>query len=291
MSEFKADVQGFSLTVTTPDVVVANNVDQLVSFIEERVKDYDVANYDGDSVKAKKDRTELNKATEQVKSVRQKIQALNPYGEVIEKLANAEKLIKSGSDALGNIVHAREAEEKQAKRGLIQSIWNEKKFVLFPLDKILNERWLNKTYKITDIQNEIDVITSRTYRDIKTLETMEDAEALKARYLTDLDLSATLEYAENLKKNRELAAIEKDGRAEREHEEKIAAQRKEIIEENDRYAHQTRAESMAALALDEEPNPLNEYVLSVKVTEAQLLGIKNFLTGQGVEYSCKKLEF
>ena len=106
--EFNANVQGFSLSVVTPEIAVKNNVDQLVAFIENRVKDYDPAKYEGDADKAKKDRTELNKGAEQVKSIRQQIQALNPYGEVIEKLAGAEKLIKSGSDALAVIVKARE---------------------------------------------------------------------------------------------------------------------------------------------------------------------------------------
>lgn len=292
MSEYKANVQGFSLTIVTPEVEVANNVDQLVGFITERIKDYNPEKYDGDAAKAKKDRTELNKGADQVKAVRQAIQELNPYKDIVEKLANAEKLIKSGSSALGNIVHAKEAEEQDAKRKLIQSEWDLKKFTLFPLEKIFNEKWLNKSYKMTDISNEMWVIIERTYRDLKTLEKMDNPMALKSRYLTDLDLSATMKYAEELKANEKAAENELEHREEREHEEKIEAQKKETLAEIDRYANRAKPSNFAAEALGEEYKaPLKEYTLTVKVTEAQLLGIKNFLNGQGVEFDCNLLEF
>ena len=294
VNEYTANVQGFSLTVTTPEVVVSNNVDQLVDFIKERVKDYDVAKYEGDATAAKKDRTELNKATEQVKSIRQSIQGLNPYGQVIDKLATAEKLIKAGSDALGDIVHAKENEEKEAKKALIQTEWDTHKFVLFPLDKVLNPKWLNKSYKMTDIQNEIQVIIDRTYRDLKTLEDVSGPhiEAVKAKYLADLDLSAALAYGEQLENNVKAAQKELDGRVEREHEERLEAQKKEIREEADRYAHSERTVDLVAEALGENTGPsVKRFTITVSVTEPALLGIKNYLNAQGIEYECHSLNF
>ena len=292
MNEYNANIQGFELTVTTADVEVKNNVDQLVEFIKERVKDYTPEKYEGNADKAKKDRTELNKGIEQVKSVRQAIQGLNPYGEVIDRLASAEKLIKKSSDALGDIVKAKEDEEKDAKLKVIQADWDSRKFVLFPLEKVLNPKWLNKTYKLNDIQNEINIIIERTYRDIKLLEEKENADLLKARYLTDLDLSATLKYASELEANKENADKEKETRAEREHEEQIARQKKEVFEENDRIANKSVASSLASEVLGEEPLPeLEEYTITVKVTESQLVGIKSFITSHGIEYECNKLEF
>lgn len=297
--EYKADVQGFELSVVTPDVRVSTNVDQLVSFIGERIKDYDPAKYDGDADKARKDRTELNKGVAQVKAVRQKIQDLNPYGGLIEKLASAEKLIQSGSDKLGDIVKARENEEKDAKRAVIQTMWDAKDFNLFPLDKVFNPKWLNKTYKITDIEKEIDVIIGRTHGDLKSIEDFGgvDVDALKARYLTDLDLSATMRFGEELERNRKLADEELAGRAEREHRERIEEQKREVRAEAEHYAKSRATVNLAVSALDdeegEEPSlpPLKEYTITVKVTDAQLIGIKNFLTGQGIEYECNELEF
>ena len=294
VNEYTANVQGFSLTVTTPEVVVSNNVDQLVDFTKERIKDYDVAKYEGDASAAKKDRTELNKATEQVKSIRQSIQALNPYGAVIEKLSTAEKLIKAGSDALGDIVHAKEDEEKNAKQALIQTEWDSHKFNLFPLDKVLNPKWLNKSYKMTDIQNEIQVIIDRTYRDLKTLESVAGPhiEAVKAKYLADLDLSSTLAYGEQLENNVKKAQEELSGRAEREHEERLNEQRKEILEESDRIAHSARTTDLVASALEEDVGPTeSRFTITVKTTDLAILGIKNYLYAQGIEYECRKLEF
>ena len=296
MSEktFKANVQGFELSVVTPEVVVSNNVDKLVTFIEERVKDYSPELYGGNADAAKKDRAELNKGVEQVYAIRQQIQALNPYGDVIAKLVSAEKLIKSGADALGNIVKAREDEEKEAKRKLIETAWADSHFDLFPLEKVFNPKWLNKTYKLTDIAKEIVTVTQRVYNDLKTIEGVsgKHAEAVKAKYLADLDLSAALEYGKQLAENERKAEVEVAGRAERVHEERIEAQKQEVRYEAERVAREAPMKRLVSEVFEEEVSTgLDEYVFKVSVTDSQLVGLKNYLTQQGVEYVCNRIEF
>lgn len=292
--KFEATVQGFALTVTTPEVVVKNNVDQLVSFIEERVKDYDPAKYDGDADRAKKDRAELNKGADQVKQVRQSIQGLNPYGEVIEKLSSAEKLIKSGSDALNEIVKVKENEEKEAKRQLIQAEWDSKKFDLFALDSVFNPKWLNKTYKLTDIQKEITAIMAKAYADLMAIEkcASEDVDVLKAHYLMCRDLSETLAYGEELKSKRELAKKESEERGERLHAERIEEQKAEVRLDATEATVKGKLAGLVSDALDLEVEPeTNEYTITVSVSDTQLVGIKNYLTMQGIEYECRELQF
>ena len=291
--KFEATVSGFALSVVTPDVVIENNVEKLVEFIQERMSDYNPESYMGDADMARKDRAELNKGAEQVKSVRQSIQALNPYGDVIARLADAEKLIKGGADRLGDIVRAKDNEEKEAKRKLIQTEWDSRKFDLFSLDKVFNPKWLNKTFKMADVAAEIGAIIDRTYRDLKTIEKFSsDADTLKAHYLMNLDIADTLDYGEELQKKRQLAEKEMKQRAEREHLERIEEQKKEIRIDSAEIARRASIAALVEEASGEKVDrDLTEYVIAVKVTETQLVGIKNYLTMQGVEYECNELRF
>ena len=293
--KYEVDVSGFKLSVLTPAVVIESNTEKLVAFIRDRVKDYSPEKYAGDADAAKKDRAELNKGAEQVKNIRQQIQALNPYGSVIEQLADAEKLIKSGADALGNIVKARQQEEQDAKRKLIEAEFASRKFDLFKLEKIFDKRWLNKTYKMTDIAAEITAAIDRTYRDLKTIEDFAgaDADVLKAHYLISLDIGETMDYGEELRKKQELAAKEEVERAEREHVEQITAQKKELAAEVKDYSKRQTVVGLAAGALDEDAPAAErrEYTLTVGVTEPQLMAIKNFLNQQGIEFECQELVF
>ena len=293
--KYEVDVSGFKLSVLTPAVVIESNTEKLVAFIRDRVKDYSPEKYAGDADAAKKDRAELNKGAEQVKNIRQQIQALNPYGSVIEQLADAEKLIKSGADALGNIVKARQQEEQDAKYKLIEAEFASRKFDLFKLEKIFDKRWLNKTYKMTDIAAEITAAIDRTYRDLKTIEDFAgaDADVLKAHYLISLDIGETMDYGEELRKKQELAAKEEQERAEREHAEQITAQKKELAAEVKDYSKRQTVVGLAAGALDEDAPAAErrEYTLTVGVTEPQLMAIKNFLNQQGIEFECRVLEF
>lgn len=293
--KYEVDVSGFKLSVLTPAVVIESNTEKLVAFIRDRVKDYSPEKYAGDADAAKKDRADLNKGAEQVKSVRQQIQGLNPYGAVIEQLADAEKLIKSGADALGNIVNARQQEEKDAKYKLIEAEFASRKFDLFKLEKIFDKRWLNKTYKMADIAAEITAAIDRTYRDLKTIEDFAgaDADVLRAHYLISLDIGETMDYGEELRKKQELAAKEEQERAEREHAEQITAQKKELAAEVKDYSKRQTVVGLAAGALDEDAPAAErrEYTLTVGVTEPQLMAIKNFLNQQDIEFECQELVF
>lgn len=294
-NEYKATVANFELSVVAQKVVVESNVDKLVAFIEERLHNYSPEKYAGDADAAKKDRTELNKGAEQVKAVRQSIQELNPYADIIARLANAEKLMKSGSEKLGDIVKARENKEKESKRKLVQAEWDSRDFDLFALDKVFNQKWLNKTYKMEDVKTDIDSIISRTYRDLKTIEDFAgvDTETIKAHYLISLDIGETMDYGAELQKKRVLAAKEEKERAEREHNKRISEQKKELAQEQKDYSRRSAVAGLAAAAADIEPvqEEATDYVIKCSLTNIQLLAVKNYLTQQQIEYECRELEF
>ncbi|MBR6081203.1 MAG: DUF1351 domain-containing protein [Treponema sp.] len=271
------------------------NIADIEKFVTERIKDYSPDTYMGDADAAKKDRAELNKAKKTLGDTRRAVidRLMQPFVDFESRCKGLEKLIDDASSKLDAIVKARENEEKDAKRKLIQAEWDSRKFDLFSLDKVFTPKWLNKTFKMADVAAEIGAIIDRTYRDLKTIEKFSsDADTLKAHYLMNLDIADTLDYGEELKKKRELAAREAETRKARVHEERIEEQKKEVCME---AADAARSSSMAslvanALEFDVEPSE-SEYTITVSVTEAQLLGIKNYLTMQGIEYECNELVF
>lgn len=271
------------------------NIADIEKFVSERIKDYAPDTYMGDADSAKKDRAELNKAKKSLADTRKAVidRLMQPYRDFEARCRSLENLIDNASGKLDEIVKAKENEEKEAKRKLIQVDWESRRFDLFSLDKVFNPKWLNKTYKLTDVSNEITSIIEKTYKDLKTIEKFtEDAEVLKAHYLICLDIGDTLDYGEELNKKRELAKKEAENRKEREHEEKIVTQGIEIYEESKELEKKSRMASLVADAMEEEVKETShEYTITVDVTEKQILEIKNYLTLQGIEYDCRRLEF
>ena len=74
---------------------------------------------------------------------------------------------------------------------------------------LFNPKWLNKTTKLKDIQNEIHERIEKITADLTVLDRIGEAEA-KQYYLSTLNLDAALAKADEIKANRaRLAAVEK----------------------------------------------------------------------------------
>lgn len=286
----------------TLDLVVTNktvgfletNIEALENLVKQRLEDYRPENYLGDADLAKKDRAELNKAKDKIKRARIELinELMKPYNDFETRCKALEKMIDTASGKLDEIVKIKENEEKQKKREYVEQLWKSYNFDLFPLDKIFNQKWLNKTFKEADIQTEIEAVIERTYKDLKTIERFaEDADNLKAHYLICLDIGDTLDYGEELKKKRELARKEAEERAEREHAEKIAEQEKELPDVNE-FQNMQEMQNLADIALGGDGKPeRKEFVVSVKCFDEELLELKAAMNRLGIEYSVEELVF
>lgn len=286
----------------TLDLVVTNktvgsietNIAALEALVTKRLEDYRPENYLGDADLAKKDRAELNKARDKIKKARIELigELMKPYNDFEARCKALEKMIDTASSALDEIVKTKENEEKEKKREYIEQLWNSYNFNLFPLNKIFNSKWLNKTFKEADIQAEIEAVIERTYKDLKTIERYNgDTDPLKAHYLICLDIGETLDYGEELKKKRELVRKEAEERAEREHAEKIAEQEKELPDVNE-FQNMQEMQSLADIALGGDGKPeRKEFVISVKCFDEELLELKAAMNQLGIEFSVEELVF
>ena len=275
------------------------NIAELEKFVDERLKEYDPKNFEGDADLAKKKRAELNTAKQKLTRSRIDLvkELMKPYEDFENRCKALEKKVDTASGYLDEIVKAKEQEEKDNKRKTIELLWATKNFDLFPLDKIFNPKWLNKTFKESDIIAEMDAVIAKTYKDLKTIEGFSDiADVLKAHYLICLDIGDTLDYGEELKKQNEIAQKEKAEREQREHEEKIRQQTLETYAEEEEKEQNAPVADLASLALSqtghEAPKEIRkEYVFTVKVFDSELIELKKTLNNLGIEFSVQELSF
>ena len=292
------DGLGFQLVISSdkPGEVVSN-IDQLEQKVECLAAMFTPEKYTGDAAKAKADRAKLNASAKFIHEQRMVFQAKlksDPRWLFHDRLAALENTLSSAADVPGKIVKEREERERSQKRYAVEGLWKKKNFTLFPLDKVFDKKWLAKKWQLADIDAEIDAIIARTYRDLKTIERFsDDAETIKAHYLISLDIAETLDYGEELQKKRQLAAKEAAEREEREHAAKLAQQAREERSESRQAERSARiADIVAEAAGDVEPEPeVGQYTIVISVTDAQLVKVKQFLTGEGIEYDCNRLKF
>lgn len=284
------------LVVTNKSVgFLETNISALEDYVEEKLKEYEPENYMGDADLAKKDRAELNKAKDKIARARKDLIAelMKPYEDFEDRCKALEKKIDNASGLLDEIVKVKENEEKESKRKKIALFWETKNFTLFPVDKIFNPKWLNKTYKESDILDEMDAIIERTYKDLKVIERYsDDAETLKAHYLMNLDIAETIQYGDELQRQKEIAQKELEGREDREHEQKIRQQEKELYQEEKQQSKDNLVSNLVDEALGIVSKPQKkEFVVTVKCFDEELLKLKAAMNALGIEFSVQELTF
>src|SRR5574344_1018722 len=182
-------------------VKLETNIGELEQFVAEKLKEYTPGNYIGDSDAAKKDRATLNSSSKAISATRIEIvkRAMERFGiSALEaRCKKLEKDIATASAALDAIVKEKEDEEKRVKRAQIEEFWSCQNFDLVTLEKVFDQKWLNKTAKNKDIFAEIEEKIQSIYDGIKTLESLvteqEALEVLKPFYLETLDIGKSVE--------------------------------------------------------------------------------------------------
>lgn len=290
------------LVVTEKSIgFLETNIEALENLVNKRLEDYKPENYLGDADLAKKDRAELNKAKEKIGRARIDLIAelMKPYNDFETRCKALEKKIEQASKALDEIVKQKENEEKELKRKVIEQFWTSKNFDLFPLDKIFNTKWLNKSFKESDILSEMDSRIEKTYKDLKVCERYSamyglEADTIKAHYLMNLDIEETISYCDELQRQKEIAQKEAAERAEREHKEKVLQQKEELWQEESNFENTQNVQNLAEMALNggvEVEEKRKEFVISVKCFDRELLNLKGIMNELGIEFSVEELTF
>lgn len=281
-----------SLTLGT----LKSNAETIRDLVAQKLADYTPENYEGRADDAKADRAVLNKAEQALNAKRLELERsyMAPFDEFKKTITETCKMLKNASAALDEIVKGEESREKEAKRQEIQKLWDDTGFDLFPLEKVFDTKWLNKTTKIKDITAAISTIQQKTFDELKVLENFpaEDVALLKTVYLDTLNITEAMKRADQLKANRDRLAKEKAERELREQRLATDAQRKDELTEQKQEDGRVEASNLADVALgldikEVKGEKRESIALLFTGTFEQLMKVRRFLTEEGLTY--KKL--
>jgi hypothetical protein len=278
----------------TTEGVLVTNIDELEAFVAEKLAEYTPENYKGDSDAAKKDRAMLNTSKKTVSAKRIDIikNAMARFKiDVFEtRCKKVEKDIDTAALALDAIVKAKEEEEKAVKRAQIEEFWKCQNFDLVSLDKVFDQKWLNKTVKNKDVFAEIEKKIADIYAGIKTLESLGiDAEALailKPSFLDTLDIGKAAEQWNRIKESRERLAREEAERKERE-EAKAKHDAQAELGRDEIAAYQAApAASLAAQAAGDtpDPDPVETFTCRFSGRRSKLFAMRQYMIDNGITH-------
>jgi len=273
---------------------LATNAENIRNTVRHKLEYYKNKTYTEDEIQiAKDDRATLNKSATTLNAAKIELKKkwLKPFEDNFENIIDeATKDIKVVSAVVDAGIKAQEEKDKLDKRVLIDNFFTAQSFDIFQLSQIFNPAWLNKTYKMKDIEAEIVARIEKTKSDLALLDRLGEPEA-KAHYLSTLNLEAAVAEADKIKANRErLAAIEKarlDAIAEKEKPADvvlsgiISATVIPVESLGPRYESSFTQEH--TIAKPEAPQ-LYERSFKVKATKEKIIALGEYMNAQGIEY-------
>lgn len=208
------------------------NHEEIKKAVEEKLADYKNLVYtEAQLPEAKKDRANLNKFIQALEAKRKEIKkrCLEPYEEFESQMKEIIALVKEPVDLIDSQIKEYEEAQKTEKREHIEALFREIGFQDFITpEKIWNDKWLNKSYSLKAIEEDMLAIRYRIGNDVLTINSLPEFsfEALEV-YKDSLDLAAAISEGHRLadiqKRKEEAEAARKAAEEARKEEAKPAA--------------------------------------------------------------------
>lgn len=212
------------------------NFEELKTELSEQVEKYRNLVYTDDQVKeCKADKASLNRLKKALNDerIRRKKEYLKPFEEFEGKVNEIIKIIDEPLQLIDKQVKEFEEKKKADKRIEIGAFWETTEHPEWmTLARIFDERWLNATYTMKQIQADINGWINRINAEIETLQQLEDFsfEAIET-YKRSLDLNQAIA------EGKRLSDIQK-------RKEEEARRKAELLEAQKKMEEETRWEEM-----------------------------------------------
>ena len=256
--------------------VLETNALAIKEKVESLLPNYDSSNYDINNIdKAVKDRALLNKTSKALNDKRIALEKEfnKPFENFKAIIKETTDLIKTASSKIDEVVKEVENKDKEDKKKAILVIFEsevkELKDVL-PFERIFDERWLNKTFDIKDVESAITSKLEQIRADLITISELHSKYEieLKNDYLMYFDLGLII------RKNSDLIQKEELLKNQKEESEKVIEEKKEekMIE-------------MATTKVEEKMiDPIMTYTLKITGKKSQLVALKTFLNVNEMQF-------
>ena len=270
----------FELKVQAPKTQpVVFNYEELKAGLSTALADYKDRVYDESMIaEAKADKAKLNKLGNALNSERitREKEYMKPFSEFKEQVAELIGMIKEATTSIDNQLAEFEEKRIEEKRTAIRELFSEiaskyDALDFITLDKIFNDKWLNKTATDKAIATEITERFEKAAKDLEVISRLPYYYEAKECYKTTLDLNKALSEGERIAQIQEAkrqAALLKA-------QEEIEA-RKHIDELNALPKEEATSEPIP------EAEPTYEVAFKCRVTRSQAIALKDFCTKNGI---------
>lgn len=233
---------------------------------------------------AKADRANLNKFKAALADSRKAVKAQwnQPLSDFESKMKELERMVDEPIGAIDRQVKAYDEAKKQDKRQQIERFFEgavgDLEEVL-PLSKIWNDRWLNATYPMKDIEKEIIERIRKTHSDIGIIVAMQlpCCDQILSTYLETLDMSRAMEEKHKYEQAQKAKAQAKQAEPALD---SPAAQQTVSVEKERTVAQMNTPQEAAGEAIPE----LRVLDFRVWVTPEQMQALKAFLVQNHIRY-------
>ena len=280
----------FELKVQAPQTQpVVFNYEELKAGLTTALADYKDRVYDETMIaEAKSDTAKLNKlkkalSDERVSRKKDFMKPFETFEEQVKELCGMIDEATSGIKAQLDTYEQKRIEEKRtAIREMFSEIASEYDSLDFiVLDKIYNDKWLNKTATDKAIATEITEVFEKAVKDLEIINKMPSCSfEAKEAYKASLDLNRALAEGERMaqvQEQKRQAALAK-AQAEIERQKHIEALNS--LPKQEQTAEPTPAPTPEPQAA---PEPLYDLTFSCRITKAQALALKQFCNQNGIK--------
>ena len=192
------------VTSPTDDAFVEHitwNADEIAKEVAEKVGYYKNLVYTEDQVtEAKKDRAKLNKFIKALKDKDSEIKSrcLAPYEEFHNQMLKIIAKVEEPAELIDKQVKEFEEGQKRQKLAAINDLFEKKGFQPWvSLEKIMNPKWMNKTYSMKQIDADMTTTQHKIGEDILLINGQKEGmQAALSEYKRSMDVTAAMAAAQ-----------------------------------------------------------------------------------------------
>lgn len=240
------------------------NYEELKKEVTERAEKYKSLVYTEDTIKdAKEDRALLNKVIKAINDEKKRVKEklLEPYTDFETKCKELMGIVEEAADNIDKQVKSFEESEKQEKMVQILMYWSENSGeygAIIDTEKLIKKEWLNKSYSMTKIQQEITHIVNKARTDMETINS-----AIKDE---NLNKQAKVTYFENINEPTNLSiAIQSVNRVKEQTEKLDSIEKKEEVIQLTETNEEILQFDFRVWATKTQLKELNEYLKSKNI--------------------------
>lgn len=253
---------------------ITDNMSEVKEYALETKKYYENLVFTNEQIKeAKDERANINKAVKRVADYRKDIvdKFNKPLEEFVRNAKETESILKEASNSIDVQVKKYEEEEKQKKKDECEELFNNlvgDLSELITFEKVSDNRWLNKTTKMTEVEQDIKNVIEKVntgLQAIKELNSEFETELINT-FLQDYDLSKAI------MKNTQLKA----------QKEKLA--KTEVAKEETKQETIREMVSKPVETVEDERDIIKSYTLKITANYTKMTALRKFMEINDIKF-------